>query len=52
MTPLPSLDVFPDSCAVEEFARNVRSQHVIFAYGDHVEAIRDFCDMMDIELIV
>jgi len=49
---LPSLEVFPDSCTVEEFAQNVCSQHVIFAYGDHVEALRDFCDMMDIELVM
>ena len=49
---LPSLEAFPDSCTVEEFAQNVCSQHVIFAYGNHVEAIRDFCDMMDIELVM
>ena len=49
---LPSLEVFPDSCTVEEFAQNVCSQHVIFAYGDHVEAIADFCEMMDIELVM
>jgi len=49
---LPSLEVFPDSCTVEEFAQNVCSQHVIFAYGDHVEALRDFCNMMDIELVM
>ena len=49
---LPSLEVFPDSCSVEEFAQNVCSQHVIFAYGDHVEAIADFCEMMDIELVM
>ena len=46
--PLPSLEVFPDSCTVEEFAQNVCSQHVIFAYCDQAKAIRDFCDMMDI----
>ena len=49
---LPSLEVFPDSCAVEEFAQNVSSQHVIVAYGDYKEAIRDFCKMMDIELVM
>ena len=49
---LPSLEVFPDSCTVEEFAQNVSSQHVIVAYGNHVEAIRDFCKMMDIELVM
>ncbi len=49
---LPSLEVFPDSCTVEEFAQNVCSQHVIVAYGDYVEAIADFCEMMDIELVM
>ena len=49
---LPSLEVFPDSCTVEEFAQNVSSQHVVVAYGDYSEAIRDFCRMMDIELVL
>ncbi len=48
---LPSLEVFPDNCTVEEFAQNVCSQHVIVAYGNYVEALRDFCKMMDIEMI-
>ena len=48
---LPSLEVFPDSCTVEEFAQNVCSQHVIVAYGNHVEALRDFCEMMDIDFV-
>ena len=49
---LPSLEVFPDSCTVEEFAQNVSCQHVIVAYGNYTEAIRDFCKMMDIELVM
>ena len=49
---LPSLEVFPDSCTVEEFAQNVSSQHVIVTYGDYSEAVRDFCKMMDIELVM
>ncbi len=49
---LPSLEVFPDSCTVEEFAQNVSCQHVIVAYGDYTEAIKDFCKMMDIELVM
>ena len=48
---LPSLEVFPDSCTVEEFAQNVSCQHVIVAYGNYVEALRDFCKMLDIEFI-
>ena len=48
---LPSLEVFPDSCTVEEFAQNVSCQHVIVAYGNYVEALKDFCKMLDIEMI-
>ena len=49
---LPSLQVFPDSCTVEEFAQKVSGQHVIVAYGDYTEAIRDFCRLMDIDLVM
>lgn len=49
---LPSLEVFPDSCTVEEFAQNVAGQHVIVAYGNFVEEIKDFCRMLDIELVM
>ena len=49
---LPSLEVFPDSCTVEEFAQKVSSQHVIVAYGDFKEELRDFCRMMDIEMVM
>lgn len=48
---LPSLEVFPDTCSVEEFAQKVSSQHVIVAYGDYTEALRDFCKLNDIEMI-
>ena len=49
---LPSLEVFPDSCTVEEFAQKVSSQHVIVAYGDFKEELKDFCRMLDIELVM
>ncbi len=49
---LPSLEVFPDSCTVEEFAQNVAGQHVIVAYGDFTEEIKDFCKMMNIQLVM
>jgi ABC-type dipeptide/oligopeptide/nickel transport system ATPase component len=49
---LASFEVFADSCTVEAFAQKVSGQHVIVAYGNHVEAIRDFCQMMDIELVM
>ena len=48
---LPSLEVFPDACSVEEFAQKVSSQHVIVVYGDYTEALRDFCKLNDIEMI-
>lgn len=48
---LPSLEVFPDSCTVEEFADCVSCQHVIVAYGNYIEPLRDFCKMMNIQLI-
>ena len=48
---LPSLEVFPNSCTVEEFAQKVSCQHVIISYGDYTEAIRDFCKLMNVEII-
>lgn len=46
---LPSLEVFPDSCTVEEFAQKVSSQHVIVGYGDLTEELKDFCSLVGIE---
>jgi len=48
---LPSLEVFPTSCSVEDFAQNVSSQHVIISHGDCSEAIRDLCSILDVEVI-
>jgi len=48
---LPSLEVFPDSCTVEEFAQKVCSQHVILCYGDQSETMRDLCALLGIEVI-
>ncbi len=48
---LPSLEVIPQDCTVEEFAQKVSSQHVIVCYGDHREAVRDFCKLLDIKLL-
>ncbi|HRX58167.1 MAG TPA: hypothetical protein P5075_05275 [Eubacteriales bacterium] len=48
---LPSLEVFPIDCTVEEFAQKVSSQHVIVCYGDCREAVEDFCRLMDIDLL-
>ena len=49
---LCSLEVFPDSCTVEEFAQQVSGQHVIVAYGNHLETVKDLCKLLDIELIM
>lgn len=46
---LPSLEVFPDSCTVEEFAQKVSSQHVIVGYGDLTGELKDFCSLTGIE---
>jgi len=48
---LPSLELYPDSCTVEEFAQKVASQHIIFAYGNHMESLTDFCHLTGIEMI-
>jgi L-arabinose isomerase len=47
---LPSLEIFPD-VPVEEFVRHVSGQHYMIAYGDHSQALKDFCYLKDIELI-
>lgn len=48
---LSSLEVFPDSCSVDEFAQKVCSQHVIVSYGNNLERIKDLCDLLGIEII-
>lgn len=47
---LPSLEVKPD-CSMDEFVNKVASQHIILAYGDHREEIRNLCYLLDIEVI-
>lgn len=47
---LPSLEVFLD-VSVDDFAQKVSGQHYIIAYGDHMEALKDFCYLKDIEVI-
>jgi L-fucose isomerase-like protein len=48
---LSSLEVFPDSCSVEEFSQKVCSQHVIISYGDYREELKYFCSLLGIEMI-
>ncbi|MBQ3705605.1 MAG: hypothetical protein II888_04050 [Clostridia bacterium] len=48
---LPSLEVFPDSCTVEEFAQKVSGQHVIVCYGNFRKEFRELCRMLDITMV-
>lgn len=47
---LPSLSIQLES-PVEQFAEQVSGQHYIIAYGDHVNALVDFCYLADINVI-
>lgn len=48
---LCSLQVFPDSCTVEEFAQKVSSQHVLLAYGDYTDGLTALCGLLGIEVV-
>ena len=48
---LPSLEIFPRTCTVPEFAQNVTSQHVLVCYGNHVSAIRKLCGLLNIDVV-
>ncbi len=47
---LPSLEIFLD-VTVEDFAQKVSGQHYIIAYGNHLQALIDFCFIKDIEIM-
>jgi hypothetical protein len=47
---LPGLEVFLDS-PVEDFAQKVSGQHYILAYGNHLQAFRDFCFLRNIGIV-
>lgn len=47
---LPSLEIFLDS-SVADFAQKISGQHYIIAYGDHFQALSDFCFIKNIEVI-
>ncbi len=47
---LPSLEIFLDT-PVEVFTQKITGQHYIIAYGDHVETLKDFCQINDIEVV-
>jgi L-arabinose isomerase len=47
---LPSLEIFLDT-PVEDFAQKVSGQHYIIVYGNHLQALRDFCFLKNIQII-
>lgn len=47
---LPSLEIFLDK-PVTEFAQAISGQHYIIAYGDHTQALMDFCYLKDIKVL-
>lgn len=47
---LPSLEIFLDT-PVEIFAQKISGQHYMIAYGDHSQALRDFCYLKDINVV-
>ncbi len=47
---LPSLEIFLD-VTVEDFAQKVSGQHYMIAYGNHLQALSDFCFIKGIEVI-
>lgn len=44
---LPSLEIFLDT-SIEDFAQKISGQHYIIAYGNHVQALNDFCFLKNI----
>ena len=47
---LPSLEIFLDT-SVEDFTQKISGQHYIIAYGNHVQALNDFCFLKNIEVV-
>lgn len=47
---LPSLEIFLEG-EVEAFVQKISGQHYIIAYGDHTEALRDFCRLKGIAIV-
>lgn len=47
---LPSLEITPEY-SVKEFSEKVSSQHIILAYGDHVETLTHLCRLLDVEVL-
>jgi L-fucose isomerase-like protein len=47
---LPSLEIFLD-ISVDDFAQKISGQHYIIAYGEHQQALKDFCYLKNIKVI-
>ena len=47
---LPGLEIMPDM-AMDDFARNVMSQHYILTYGDNAALMKALCHVLDIGVI-
>ena len=47
---LPSLEVVLDS-SVEDFIGKVMGQHYILSYGDNTEPLKEFCALLDVEIL-
>jgi len=49
-TQLPSLEVFLD-VPRDDFTQKISGQHYMIAYGDHHQALKDFCYLKDIRVV-
>jgi len=47
---LPSLEVFLD-VPRDDFTQKISGQHYMIAYGDHRQALKDFCYLKDIRVV-
>lgn len=47
---LPSLEIFLDT-SVDDFVQKISGQHYIIAYGDHSQALKDFCFLKNIQVV-
>ncbi|MCF6224500.1 MAG: hypothetical protein L3J34_12350 [Flavobacteriaceae bacterium] len=47
---LPSLEIFLD-VSMEDFTQKISGQHYIIAYGNHTQALRDYCYLTDIKVV-
>ena len=47
---LPSLEILLD-VPMDDFTQKISGQHYIIAYGDHIQSLRDFCYLKEINII-